>query len=254
MIIGAQMFTVHDYTKTLEGFSESLKKIADIGYKSVQVSGTCEYDPHWLKEELAKNGLTCDLTHTNQTLILEDPQKVIDNHNIFDCKYIGIGCMPDIQNNTPETWKKFVNDYKASAEKFANAGKYFMYHNHNFEFIEKDGMIAMDYFASSFAPDIMGFTLDTHWVKAAGHDPVEWLEKLAGRTPCVHFKDLITMPDGKFRYAPVGTGELDFDAIIKTCDKNKVEYAFVEQDDCYDKDPFECLKISFDYLHSLGLC
>ena len=38
MIIGAQMFTVHEQCQTLEGISESLKKIADIGYKSVQVS------------------------------------------------------------------------------------------------------------------------------------------------------------------------------------------------------------------------
>ena len=37
MKIGAQLFTVHDITKTLEDFSETLKKVADIGYTSVQV-------------------------------------------------------------------------------------------------------------------------------------------------------------------------------------------------------------------------
>ena len=41
MKIGAQLFTVRDFTKTLDDFAETLKKIADIGYTTVQVSGTC---------------------------------------------------------------------------------------------------------------------------------------------------------------------------------------------------------------------
>ena len=58
MKIGAQMYTVHDLTQNTEGISECLKKIADIGYKSVQVSGTCKYEPEWLKEELLWNIVT----------------------------------------------------------------------------------------------------------------------------------------------------------------------------------------------------
>ncbi len=255
MIIGAQMYTVHDFTKTLDDFSESLKKIADIGYKSVQVSGTCAYEAEWLKEELKKNGLTCDLTHINPGKILTETQKVIDEHNIFDCKYIGIGVMPDIgTNNNLAHWTKFAEDFKNAADKIAEAGKYLMYHNHHFEFVEDNGTIAMDYLASAFAPDRLGFTLDTYWVKAAGHDPIEWLKKLGGRIPCVHFKDLLTMDDGSFRLAEVGKGELGFDKIAKVCESLDVEYAFVEQDTCYGEDPFKCLKTSFDYLHAQGLC
>ena len=61
------------------------------------------------------------------------------------------------------------------------------------------------------------------------------------------------MPDGEKRYAPVGTGELDFEKIIKTSLDLGVEYAFVEQDDCYGEDPFVCLKKSYDYLTKMGL-
>ena len=35
--------------------------------------------------------------------------------------------------------------------------------------------------------------------------------------------------------------------------KAGVEYMLVEQDRCYDEDPFDCLKKSYDYLKSLGL-
>ncbi len=63
MKIGAQLFTVRDYCQTPEALANTLKRIADIGYRYVQVSGVCEYDPQWLKDELDKNGLQCVLTH-----------------------------------------------------------------------------------------------------------------------------------------------------------------------------------------------
>ena len=43
MKIGAQLYTLHDFTKTLEDFEETLKKVAEIGYKEVQISGFKRY-------------------------------------------------------------------------------------------------------------------------------------------------------------------------------------------------------------------
>lgn len=51
MQIGAQLYTANKHTQTLEGFEMTLQKVAEIGYKTVQVSGTCPYDPQWLKEK-----------------------------------------------------------------------------------------------------------------------------------------------------------------------------------------------------------
>ena len=64
MKIGAQFYTVRDFCKDLDGFAETLKKIADIGYKTVQISGTCAFEPEWLKAQLDSNGLECVITHT----------------------------------------------------------------------------------------------------------------------------------------------------------------------------------------------
>ena len=41
----AQLYTVRDFCKDLDGFALTLKKIADIGYKYVQVSGMRPYPP-----------------------------------------------------------------------------------------------------------------------------------------------------------------------------------------------------------------
>ena len=46
---------------------------------------------------------------------------------------------------------------------------------------------------------------------------------------------------------------MDFDAILSAAESAGTRYAFVEQDDCYGADPFDCLKKSYDYLASRGL-
>ena len=38
MQIGAQMYTVRESCQTLEGFAQTLERIAEIGYRTVQVS------------------------------------------------------------------------------------------------------------------------------------------------------------------------------------------------------------------------
>ena len=63
MVIGAQFYTLREFCKDLDSFALSLKKVADIGYTTVQISGTCQYDPQWLKEQLDNTGLTCAITH-----------------------------------------------------------------------------------------------------------------------------------------------------------------------------------------------
>ena len=91
MEIGAQFYTVRELCKDINGFADTLKRVADIGYKNVQISGTCEFDPEWLKAELNKNGLKCVLTHTPADKLKADPAGVARDHDIFGCKYVGLG-------------------------------------------------------------------------------------------------------------------------------------------------------------------
>ncbi len=254
MIIGAQLYGAREFTKTLEDFSETLKKVADIGYTAVQVSGTCAYEGEWLAEELKKNGLVCPLTHYNPEEVRTAPEAVLEKHRKFGCKYIGLGSMPDMfKENTRETWEKFKKNFMGSAEYFAANGAYLMYHNHAREFVDIDGECAWDYLKREFPASVMGFTVDTHWVDAGGRDILETLEGVKGRIPCVHFKDTVYTEEKERRFAPVGHGVLDFGKIIPKCIDLGVEYAFVEQDNCYGESPFDCFRKSYDYLKSMGL-
>ena len=61
--VSAQLYTVRDACQTPEGFADTLARVADIGFSTVPISGTCDYEGDWLAEQLKKNGLRCDLTH-----------------------------------------------------------------------------------------------------------------------------------------------------------------------------------------------
>ncbi|MBR5059692.1 MAG: sugar phosphate isomerase/epimerase [Clostridia bacterium] len=252
MRTGAQLYTVRDYCRDPGSFRETLKRIADIGYEFVQVSGTCAYEAGWLAEALAETGLKCVLTHYDGERIRTDTGKVIDEHLVFGCGLIGVGSLPG-GFGEPDAFENFIREYKTPAKKIAGRGLYFMYHNHQFEFAkDKNGLRGLEKLAEGFSPDEMGFTLDTYWIQFAGADPAQWIRDLSGRVPAIHLKDM-AVTDGKQRMAAVGDGNINFGRILYEAENAGTEYLLVEQDDCGGEDPFECLKRSRRRLESWGL-
>ena len=248
MEIGAQFYTLRDFCKDLDSFAETLKKVADIGYKTVQISGTCEYDPEWLQKQLKKNGLKCVLTHTPADKLQNDPVRVASDHDVFDCKYVGLGWFGFDEEKDGQHYDDFISIYKPVAKTLKENGKYFMYHNHDQEFKKHNGKLIIESLAEDLSPDEMGFTLDTFWVQAGGGDPAQWLERLSGRVPCIHLKDYSF---GR-KMAVIGEGNINFDRVFEKAESAGTNYMLVEQDDCNGEDPFDCLKRSYEFLKSRG--
>lgn len=254
MILGAQLYTVREYTKTLEGFAQTLKKVADIGYTTVQVSGTCDFEPEWLRDRLQETGLRCILTHTNPTRIEKETDAVLAAHRIFGCSCVGIGMAP----GGMEEYDGFVHIFKPVSQKIAKAGLQLAYHNHNIEFARtgRDHELFFDRILQDFTPRELAITFDTYWAQAAGADPAAWLRKLSGRVQNIHLKDMCMAPGEGMRgarMAAVGEGNMNFEAILAAAQDAGTQYAFVEQDDCYGEDPFACLETSYRNLRALGL-
>jgi len=247
MQIGAQLYTIRKHCQTLPDFAESLKRVADMGYRTVQVSGTCPYEAQWLKEQLDLNGLKCVLTHIDSDRLTGETETVAKEHDIFDCKYVGLG----FYTFNPEkghSYEGFMETYVPVAQRLKEYGKYFMYHNHANEFKRLDGEVIFDKVAETVPADILGFTLDTYWVQIGGGDPAQWLEKLAGRIPVIHLKDCAFGQE----MAVLGEGNINFDRVFEKAEAGGTEYMLVEQDKCYGADPFDCLKRSYQYLKARG--
>ena len=247
MEIGVQFYTLREFCQDLESFSETLKKVADIGYTNVQISGTCEFEAGWLAQELKKNGLKCVITHTPPAKLIQSAEMVAKDHDVFGCENVGLGWY-GFKEEEDDSFHAFFDTYLPVADKLHENGKYFMYHHHAPEFMKKDGKLIIEHIAERFAPEKLGFTLDTYWVQVGGGDPAAWLERLAGRVPCIHLKDYAF---GQ-KMAVVGEGNINFDRVFEKAESAGTQYMLVEQDECYGEDPFACIKRSYDYLRSRG--
>ena len=246
MKIGAQLYTVREHTQNLKDFAETLKKVAEIGYTTVQVSTTCAFEPEWLRKQLAACGLRCVLTHTPRERLLADPAAVAAEHDVFDCQYVGLGYY---EMKDEESYARFLADFRPVAQVLRENGKYFMYHNHGMELRSLGGRTVLARMTEDLPAEDMGITLDTYWVRAVdNNDPAAWLGRLRGRVPCIHLKDY---NDGKM--AVIGEGELDFERILAAAEAAGTQHLLVEQDDCYGEDPFDCLARSYRALRAMGL-
>jgi len=248
MQIGAQFYTVRDLGRNLDDFDLTLRKVADIGYKTVQISGTCPYEAQWLKEQLDKNGLQCVLTHIPVPRLMGETEQVIADHHVFGCEHIGLGWYAFDEEKADASYAHFMQTYPAIARKIREGGRYFMYHNHDQEFKRHEGKLIMERLAGEIPAEVMGFTLDTFWVQAGGGDPAQWIERLSGRIPVIHLKDFAY---GR-RMAVIGEGNINFDRVFAKAEQSGTKFMLVEQDDCNGEDPIECLRRSYRYLTSCG--
>ena len=70
---------------------------------------------------------------------------------------------------------------------------------------------------------------------------------MKGRLPLLHLKDYVVTLEREILFGEVGTGSLNWDAIIREADEAGCEWFIVEQDTS-TRDSFASVKMSFDFL------
>ena len=251
--IAAQMFTVRDFCRTPEGIRESLQKIKEAGYDAVQVSGIGPIEHQALKDMVDEFGLSICATHISFDKLKEEPEAVIEQHKLWDCRYVGVGAMPGKYMKNREGYVAFAKEASKYARILAENDLQFIYHNHSFEYMKFDGVTGMEILLQESDPEVFQFEIDTYWVQHGGADPIEWINKVGGRMDVVHFKDMAIQNIERTQImAEVGEGNLNWKGIIEACAKTKVKWAAVEQD-ISQRDPFESLAISRQNLKKMGL-
>lgn len=249
--IGAQYFTIREYCQTLEDFEESCRKVSEIGYQVVQLSGIGDFSAEDVKVILDKYELTCACTHRAPLNYLENIEKEIEFHKIIGCKVCGLGSMPGF-NAKVETVDDFVEKFGPVCEKLAEHGLIFAYHNHAFEFEKRNGKYVFEDIMERMPYNNFKLILDVYWLAFAGMNPAEFIRENSNRIACIHFKDL-KIVDNTPKFAEIGQGNLNWDEVIEASHASEALYALVEQDRC-DGDPFEALQTSYGYLTGKGFC
>ena len=251
MRIGAQLYTVRDYTKNPGDIEATLRKIKSMGFDLIQISGFGPCDSDLLAAWTREIGLEVCVTHVPWNRLAEPAElkKLIEEHKKLSCSFIGLGCKPDIYPDSYEGYTHLIKKINDICKIAMDEGLTFSYHNHDFEFQKFNGICAIDrMFEECPHLDII---LDLFWVQAGGANPCDYLEKFKERINIVHLKDYRMLGRSR-QFAEIGEGNINWDDIIPRCKKHGIPYAVIEQDGDFLIDPFESLALSRKYLTEKG--
>ncbi|SRR5581483_11417053 len=237
MQISVQLYTLR--TLCENDFVKTCQQARDIGFRFVELAGFAGMRPRDLKSTLDAMGLGISGSHVGGDA-LDNSASVIESHLELGCANVIVAGFSEPFRNRAEAWKRTVEAMQRAALQFSEAGLRLGFHNHAHDFAPMNGTNNWDYLFAN-APSVFAEP-DTHWVKAAGFDPADVIRGVKGRVPCVHFKD--SLASGEM--TDVGSGILDWDRIIPTCEESSVEFCVIEHD--HPNDPIASIQNSFVFL------
>ena len=248
--VALQLYTLRDHLKTPADVSASLKKVAAIGYKSVQASGLGPIEESELLTILDGEGLTLCATHEDSKTILERPEAVVEKLTKLNCKYTAYPYPAGIDFTSQASVDGLIKGLDNAGKVLKEAGQVLTYHNHADELLRYKDSTVLDYIYEQTDETYLQGEIDTFWIQNGGGNPVTWCEKLKGRLPLLHMKDYRFSPEKKGPdFAEIGYGNLDWKAIIKAAEGSGCQWFIVEQDST-PGDPFDSVKKSFEYIQA----
>jgi sugar phosphate isomerase/epimerase len=246
---GIQLYTLRDLTA--KDFAGTMKQVAALGYKFVETAGYGNLgNATAARKALDNAGLKASSGHYAIDMLENKVEQVI-----ADAQTLGFDTV--VCPFLPEDRRKDAAGYEATAKVLERAGSMLhghglilAYHNHSFEFQKFGGKYGLDILYDNTAPHLMVAEIDVYWVKHGGVNPAEYIDKLGDRVRLLHLKDMGRGPEQRF--APVGTGVIDFKPILAVAEKHGVRWGIVEQDSTYGAPPLDQIKTSLANLKKLG--
>ena len=180
---GIQLYSVRDAMK--ENMRETLKKIAAMGYKSVEFAGFFDHSAEQVKAMLEETGLTVSGTHSSFADLR--PSKIMEtiayHKAIGNIDYI----VPGADLSSKEKIDDFCNVMNFAQPILAAEGIRLGYHNHSHEF----ALLPCGTTVHSIIENKTNvhFEIDTFWAFNAGCDPIAVMERLKDRIHVIHLKD-----------------------------------------------------------------
>lgn len=216
--VALQLYTVRE---ALEGdFLGGLRNVADIGYKFVEFAGFGGHSATEVSRVLRECGLRASGAHAPIS-ILDNPEPVIAELREIGCTQATIPSIPEEMRPDLQGWVGAAKRIDESALLLATEGIELGYHNHAFEFGDTHGFETI----VESAPNA-NLQLDVFWATVAGEDPIGWIDRLHGRLPSIHCKDLGA--DGVD--IELGDGVLDFAEILRAAERAGTRTLVVEMD------------------------
>ena len=269
---GVQQIMLSSLSKNDETLLESLKRVKEYGYDSIELNSFMIHPSSFLvrtltraagmavgntgkrdwKNLIPQSGLNSDLNS-----IERDPKAVAEEALEYGTDKVVITGMYRYDYTSSSSLSSLSARLDEGGRRLKEYGVSLLYHNHNIETVKDEkGRTALDVIINGTNGDYVSFELDTFWLSEAGCPLEEWMKKMGGRLKLWHIADRGWRGNSK-QIAPIvksgsvelGTGNLPLERLLSIAKENQVQGIVLESHNNWiDNDPLESIRISGQWL------
>lgn len=249
-IFGIQLYSVKD--EMAIDPQSTMRSLAGYGYKQFEGFDGGKgilwgMQPSEFKSLLSETETTMIASHANvfENLETQATQAAEVGMKYLICPWIG-------PQKSLDDYRKKAQEFNQIGEKLKDYGIRFAYHNHDYTFVNQEGVLPQDILMNETDPALVDFEMDIYWVHVANANPAEYLSKFPGRFKLCHLKDAKSgTGDPHQRGIALGAGEIPFVDLIKQSSEIGMEHFIVEQESFPSGTPMEAAEANAKYLSAL---
>jgi sugar phosphate isomerase/epimerase len=234
--VGLQLYSLRaEFTRNVPS---TLEKVKTYGIKYVETAGTYGLSATKFKEMLKANGLEAVSGHFPYDRYRDDLDAVVQEVKALGLKYAGTAWITHKDPFDEQEARDASAVFNRAGKALKKEGVQFFYHVHGFEFQPHHDGTLLDLLMRETDPAFVRYQMDVFWIVFPGQDPVKLLEKYKGRWELMHLKDmkkgvgtgLLTGKTDVTNGVTLGTGQMDWPAILKAARRSGVKWYFIEDE------------------------
>ncbi len=218
-----------------EDFARGLKKMADLGYETMEMCSPKGYAPYGfgglakmsvgeIKKTLAGEGIECISSHFTYEELEQDMMASIEFAHELGLQQMIVSATNVEETGSLDDWKKAADTMNAWGLKTKEHGMPFGFHNHHFEFVERDGELVYDVLLERLDPDLVAMQFQVAVVDI-GYHAADYFRANPGRFVSAHLADWGGSEAGR---VPLGQGKVDWPDFFEAAKVGGLKNIYVE--------------------------
>jgi sugar phosphate isomerase/epimerase len=254
--VGLQLWSLREsLPKDLGG---TLARARALGFREVEGAGLWKHTAAEVKAALEQAGLRCTSAHMGFERLRDDLAGAMAEAKAIGASAVVCPWIAHDKTFTRDDALRAADAFNRWGKAAGDAGLAFGYHCHGYEFVPADEGTLFDTIAKNTDAARVGFQIDAFHALLGGADPAKLIATHGARVTSLHVKDLkkgfpitagtATAPPEAD--VPVGTGQVDFPAVLRAAVKAGAKAYYIEDESA---DPFGHIPQSVAYLEGLKL-
>ncbi len=232
---GFQVWTIKD--ELIANFPGTLKKMADLGYKQVEMCSPLGYTSSGfgplnemsgteMKKIIDDSGLTCISSHYGMGELRDSLDNRIEWATQLGMKQMVASSFWLPEGASVDDYRKACDELSVIGEKTKAAGIQMVFHNHHMEFEKRGEELIYEEMMKVLNPDLVKMQFQVAVVNI-GYKAADYFRKYPGRFQSAHLADWSKEKDAQ---VPIGQGDVDWKDFFEAAKIGGVQNYFVEMD------------------------